>query len=148
MRLAVVMLLLALCGCGSYYDGAAAPDPTVKPKGKGWFCSIESSGMLSLCERSEKLCKRGRRFLAHVNERRGSNVIFSRCAAATAAYCYTASRKLNDHDDDNDHEADDEMEAPREKVWQCHATMQNCLSNRDNMYGEGFTDVSLCRRWH
>ncbi len=120
---------------------------TVKPAGKGWFCSIESSGMLSVCERTEKLCKRARRFLARVNERRGSNVIFSRCRDSAAAFCYTSSRKLVDHDTDDDHEADDEMEAPSEKVWLCHATMQDCLSNRDNMYAEGFTDVSLCRKW-
>ena len=150
-----LLLTLALGSCGTALEGAAPPDSSVRPGGEGWYCSSEASHMLSVCERSDKLCKRARRYLVNRQVPRGALVVFSGCRPQKTAYCYTALRREvpdtvddGDGDEDSDDESAEEMEpVVKEKVWLCHATRANCESNRDNMYVDGFTDVSQCRGW-
>lgn len=162
-RAALVLTVVAgVAGaaCGSYWDSVPPPDTSVKPEGKGWWCTIESSGMLSVCERTRTLCKRARRYLTRQHAHRGEDVRFARCFRRAAAYCYTATRRHLEHAPEDERDlravAEEEEEEgvevgdPRvvaEKVWLCHATPDNCAANRDNLYQAGFTDVSRCRRW-
>jgi len=180
VRAPLLFVLLLATSCATYLEQASPTDKSIKPPGEKWWCSIESSGMLSVCERKRVECMKARRFLQGRLEHRGENIAWSPCKEQKYAYCYTATRKtvLGDvkppkdegEDEKAEAEPDDDAEPvedgatvteeienedskklrrrlKKEKVWLCHDTPINCEANRQNMYQDGFADVSRCRRW-
>jgi hypothetical protein len=159
--LVVALVLGSLAGlstsCQTYTEAAGPLDVDAKPEGEGWYCTWESSGMLSVCERTTLECGRARRYMAKRFANRGELLRFTRCRPREQAVCYTASRKLvsvaeeeassSNEDDDEGEDEDSEDDVLRETIWNCHSTQESCEWGRLNMYQDGFTDVSRCRKW-
>jgi hypothetical protein len=172
----LVFAALALfAGCGPA-PTATRPDPGLKPEGESWFCSTEASGMLSICERTRKTCKRAKKYLAGLSHRRGDQMTLGPCKKQKRAFCLTAERRIpketppkeaKQSDDEDDGSGDgeaEESESDAEKaeaaesddgdrfvledqIWLCYSSPDNCEQQRKNMFYFGFTNVSRCGRW-
>ena len=168
---ALVLAVSILVGCANPPD--AKPDRSMRPDGTSWFCSTERSGMLSVCERTRKSCKRAKKFLAGLSHRRGDYMTLGPCKRQPRAYCLTAERLIpkakppkpeDEQGDEEDEEEDEESEEDAEraeadetddgdrfvledKIWLCYSSTDNCEQQRKNMYYMGFTHVSTCAKW-
>jgi hypothetical protein len=121
---ALALVLATPSGCASGPD--PRPDKSLRPDGERWFCAQEASGMLSVCERQKKKCRRARKYLAALAHRRGDQMELGKCRAQPRAYCLTAERRIpkappeanddedaaeeNDEDEAEDREAQDDLE--------------------------------------
>jgi hypothetical protein len=169
MRWLLVAMAVLLAACATPRD--PKPDRQLKPDGESWFCSSEASGMLSVCERTRKKCKRARRYLSKLAHRRGDMMELGKCKKQKRVHCLTAERRLpkekpapeEGEDEESDEEADEELEdeadtegedateedrfVVEDQIWLCYATRDNCEQQRKNMYYFGFTNVSRCGKW-
>jgi hypothetical protein len=102
--MAVACVLLVACATAR----DPRPDVAMKPDGEAWFCASEASGMLSVCERTRKRCKRAKKFIARLSHRRGDQMTLRACKPQPRAFCLTAERRLPKERPEDDAAGEDE----------------------------------------